>query len=392
MKTNSSEIEVEVSFDAAELVVAADGSCVLTATIEGKKHKVTFAGTSTIEDKREVNTGSEDVEMEAGAAFAYYYGDQYNPGVADNFYFFLSDKGVDADGRELPNATYYRFDLFSELVNAEEGLAIPYGTYTIDNGSKEPFTMGTQYSAYYIMDSEGWDYAVSSAITSGTVTISEDGVVADLMIAGAHHVVTFSGDILVTDASSGGGEGGEGEGPYSTLWEDYRCNFDDHTLYYAYYSDYYEVGYMNWTFAVMPNDGEGDFVQFDVLAGANSTTDFFGEYAINDTYGAYTSYTGYIDWDGYMVGAWYYTDDGVTMAPFVDGTMSVKDNGDGTVTVEFDVYDDCDNNITGSWTGEMLSADEMSTRSESLKKAEAKQVNIPEKSAIKVQKRAISKF
>jgi hypothetical protein len=392
MKTNSSEIEVEVSFDAAELVVAADGSCVLTATIQGEKHKVTFAGTSTIEDKREVNTGGEDQEMAAGAAYAYYYGDQYNPGVADNFYFFLSDTGVDADGWELPNATYYRFDLFSNIVNPEEGLAIPYGTYTIDNGSSEPFTIGAQYSAYYIMDSEGWDYAVSSAITSGTVTISEDGVVADLMIAGAHHVVTFSGDILVTDASSGGGEGGGGEGPYSTLWEDYRCNFDDHTLYYAYYSDYYEVGYMNWTFAVMPNDGEGDFVQFDVLAGADSTTNFFGEYAINDSFEAYTSYTGYIDWDGYMVGAWYYTEDGYTMAPFVDGTMSVVDNGDGTVTVEFDVYDDCDNNITGSWTGAMLSADELSTRAADIKKAEVKSVEAPVKKAIEVKKRDISKF
>lgn len=392
MKTNSSEIEVEVSFDAAELVVAADGSCTLIATIEGKKHKVTFAGTSTIEDKREVNTGGEDVEMEAGYADATYYGDQYSPGVADNFYFFLSDKGFDADGWELPNATYYRFDLFSNIVNPEEGLAIPYGTYTIDNGSSEPFTIGAQYSAYYIMDSEGWDYAVSSAITSGTVTISEDGVVADLMIAGAHHVVTFSGDILVTDASSGGGEGGGGEGPYSTLWEDYRCNFDDHTLYYAYYSDYYEVGYMNWTFAVMPNDGEGDFVQFDVLAGADSTTNFFGEYAINDSFEAYTSYTGYIDWDGYMVGAWYYTEDGYTMAPFVDGTMSVVDNGDGTVTVEFDVYDDCDNNITGSWTGVMLSADELSTRAADIKKAEVKSVEAPVKKAIEVKKRDISKF
>ena len=392
MKTNSTEIEVEVPFDAAELVVAADGSCVLTATIEGKKHKVTFAGTSTIEDKREVNTGGEDVEMEAGYADATYYGDQYSPGVADNFYFFLSDKGFDADGWELPNATYYRFDLFSDIVNPEEGLAIPYGTYTIDNGSSEPFTIGAQYSAYYIMDSEGWDYAVSSAITSGTVTISEDGVVADLMIAGAHHVVTFSGDILVTDASSGGGEGGGGEGPYSTLWEDYRCNFDDHTLYYAYYSDYYEVGYMNWTFAVMPNDGEGDFVQFDVLAGADSTTNFFGEYAINDSFEAYTSYTGYIDWDGYMVGAWYYTEDGYTMAPFVDGTMSVVDNGDGTVTVEFDVYDDCDNNITGSWTGAMLSADELSTRAADIKKAEVKSVEAPVKKAIEVKKRDISKF
>ena len=392
MKTNSSEIEVEVYFDEAVLVVEEDGSCTLTAVVEGVKHIVTFNGESSIADRREVNTGGDDVEMVADYASATYYGDQYSPGVADNFYFFLSDKGFDADGWELPNATYYRFDLFSDIVNPEDGLAIPYGTYTIDNGSSEPFTIGAQYSAYYIMDAEGWDYAVSSGITSGTVTISEDGVVADLMIAGAHHVVTFSGDILVTDASSGGGEGGGGEGPYSTLWEDYRCNFDDHTLYYAYYSDYYEVGYMNWTFAVMPNDGEGDFVQFDVLAGADSTTNFFGEYAINDSFEAYTSYTGYIDWDGYMVGAWYYTEDGYTMAPFVDGTMSVVDNGDGTVTVEFDVYDDCDNNITGSWTGAMLSADELSTRVADIKKAEVKSVEAPVKRAIEVKKRDISKF
>ena len=392
MKTNSSEIEVEVYFDEAVLVVEEDGSCTLTAVVEGVKHIVTFNGESSIADRREVNTGGDNVEMEAGYAYATYYGDQYSPGVADNFYFFLSDKGFDADGWELPNATYYRFDLFSDIVNPEDGLAIPYGTYTIDNGSSEPFTIGAQYSAYYIMDAEGWDYAVSSGITSGTVTISEDGVVADLMIAGAHHVVTFSGDILVTDASSGGGEGGGGEGPYSTLWEDYRCNFDDHTLYYAYYSNYYEVGYMNWTFAVMPNDGEGDFVQFDVLAGADSTTNFFGEYAINDSFEAYTSYTGYIDWDGYMVGAWYYTEDGYTMAPFVDGTMSVVDNGDGTVTVEFDVYDDCDNNITGSWTGAMLSADELSTRAADIKKAEVKSVEAPVKRAIEVKKRDISKF
>lgn len=392
MKTNSSEIEVEASFDSAVLVVEEDGSCTLTAVVEGVKHIVTFNGESSIADRREVNTGGEDVELEASYASATYYGDQYSPGVADNFYFFLSDKGFDADGWELPNATYYRFDLYSEIINVEDGLAIPYGTYTIDSGSLEPFTIGKDYSAYYIMDAEGWDYAVSSGITSGTVTISEDGVVADLMIAGAHHVVTFSGDILVTDASSGGGEGGGGEGPYSTLWEDYRCNFDDHTLYYAYYGDYYEVGYMNWTFAVMPNDGEGDFVQFDVLAGADSTTNFFGEYAINDSFEAYTSYPGYIDWDGYMVGAWYYTEDGYTMAPFVDGTMSVVDNGDGTVTVEFDVYDDCDNNITGSWTGAMLSADELSTRAADIKKAEVKSVEAPVKRAIEVKKRDIAKF
>ena len=395
MKTNSSEIEVEAYFDEAVLVVEEDGSCVLNAVVDGVKHTVTFDGEPLINDRREVNTGGEDVDMEAGYAYATYYGDQYSPDVADNFYFFLSDKGFDADGWELPNATYYRFDLFSNIVNPEEGLAIPYGTYTLDSSdSCDPYTIGAEYSAYYVMDDAGWDYAVSSAITSGTVTISEDGVVADLMIAGAHHVVTFSGDILVTDASSGGG-GGDYEGPYSTLWDDYRCNFDDHTIYYAYYGDYYEVGYMNWTFAIMPNGGAGDFVQFDVLADANSTTDFCGEYTISNSYEAYTAIPGEIDWDGYMVGAWYYTEDGYTMAPFVDGTMSVVDNGDGTVTVEFDVYDDYDNNITGSWTGEMLSADQMSTRAADLKKgqmAEVKSVEAPVKRAIEVKKRDISKF
>ena len=382
----------EYYFDDAELVVNEDGSCVLTAMVGGVKHRVTFSGESTISDKREVNQGGENVEMGANFAYAYYYGDQYNPGISDNFYLFLSDVGVDADGWELPNGTYYRFDLYSELVNKEEGLAIPYGTYTLDSGTMIPYTISMGYSAYYVMDDAAWDYAVSGAPIAGTVVIDETGVTAHVMVNGGWHTVTYEGGITIVDASSGGEGGGEGEGPYSTLWEDYRCNFDGHTLYYAYYSDYYEVGYMNWTFAVMPNDGEGDFVQFDVLAGANSTTDFFGEYEINDTYGAYTSYPGYIDWDGYMVGAWYYTDDGYTMAPFVDGTMSVVDNGDGTVSVEFDVYDDCDNNITGSWTGKMLSADELSTRSSSFNKGEIKQVNAPVKSAIKVQKRDIAKF
>ena len=392
IKTGASAIDVEVELDAAELVVNEDGSCVLTVMIEDVKHTVTFSGESTISDKREVNQGAENVEMAANFAYAYYYGDQYTPGTADNFYLFLSDVGVDADGWELPNGTYYRFDLYSELVNKEEGLAIPYGTYTLDSGTMDPYTISMGYSAYYVMDDAGWDYAVSGAPIAGTVVVDETGVTAHIMVNGGWHTVTYEGGITIVDAASGGEGGGEGDGPYSTLWEDTQCNFDDHTLYYAYYSDYYEVGYMNWTFAVMPNDGEGDFVQFDVLAGADSTTNFFGEYAINDSYEAYTSYPGYIDWDGYMVGAWYYTDDGYTMAPFVDGTMSVVDNGDGTVTVEFDVYDDCDNNITGSWTGKMLSADELSTRSESVKKAEVKQLNIPAKSAIKVQKSDIAKF
>ena len=39
------------------------------------------------------------------------------------------------------------------------------------------------------------------------------------------------------------------------------------------------------------------------------------------------------------------------MAPFRSGNVNVKDNGDGTVTVDIDVKDDLRNRITGTWTG-----------------------------------------
>ena len=49
--------------------------------------------------------------------------------------------------------------------------------------------------------------------------------------------------------------------------------------------------------------------------------------------------------------SWYFTVDQNELAPFRKGNMSVKDNGDGTVTVEIEGYDDLRNKITGTWTG-----------------------------------------
>jgi hypothetical protein len=65
------------------------------------------------------------------------------------------------------------------------------------------------------------------------------------------------------------------------------------------------------------------------------------------------------------------------MAPFVDGWVDVVDNGDGTISVEFDVWDDADYNITGSWTGEIAPASELQsvTRSSSMKQLKSVVVN-----------------
>lgn len=54
---------------------------------------------------------------------------------------------------------------------------------------------------------------------------------------------------------------------------------------------------------------------------------------------------------GYMSGSWYYTDDGVTMAPFVGGNLRISNAGGGNIRVDFTVTDDNGNTITGNWTG-----------------------------------------
>lgn len=392
-KTNNEEIEIDTTFEAAELVVAADGSCRLEATVNGEKHLVTFSGESAIADMRHVNN-TEYVELTFDYAYGTYFGDQYTPDYADNFFLFLSDMGVDEDGWELPNARYFRFDLYSEIIDTTNGISIPYGTYTLDvNNSGEPGTIAAGNSAYYKMDADGWDYAEEGAISAGTVTIDENGIVAEVMIAGSWYKVTFNGVAGPFDEVTSGG--GFSEGPYSTLADDMDCSLGDHTLYYEYYGDWYEVGNMNWTFAIMPSEFVGDFIQFDVLADTTSTEEFFGEYTIADTFEAYTATIGYIDGDGLMSGSWYYTNDGITMAPFVSGTLSIVDKGNNTATVNFDVLDDLGFKITGSWTGRMAPASELYTRSADLKQANkvaTQSAKVSPKQTIEVKKRDISKF
>lgn len=345
--------DASAAFEGGQAVVTANG-ITLTVLIGGVEHTVTYNGAPKIY----VGKAESDNVLVYEHAYAYYFGDQYTPGYADNYYLFLSDIGLDAEGQEQANGTYYRFDIYAPL---GDGTKIPAGTYTVDmTDSGSLWTASLSYSAWYILDESGWDYAANDYPVSGTIIVREDGSIeaeVTMLMSGANHSVVYvGGDIPIYDVSEGEGGGSEG-GPYSTLESDWNCNLSDHTLYYEAYGDWYEVGYQNWVIAIMPNSQEGDFVQFDILGGTDSSS-FAGEYTISDSLGSYTAYPGYVD-EGYMNGGWYYTEDGYTMAPFVDGSLDITDNGDGTFTVEFDVYDDCDYNITGKWTGELHPASEL---------------------------------
>ena len=345
--------EAQVSYESGEAIVTANG-ITLKVVIGGVEHTVTYTGAPKIY-VGEQGGGSENVEFTANYAYAYYFGDYYTPGYADNYYFFLSDLGLDEEGYEMANGTYYRFDIYTPL---GDGTKIPAGTYTIDmTDSGNLWTATLSYSGYYVLDEYGWDYVENDYPASGTIVVGEDGSITaevTMMMSGATHIVTYNGgDIVIYDQSEGEGGGSEGD-ILSNLESDWYCNLSNHSLEAVPYGDWYEVGLQNWIFTIYPNGGIGDYVTFDILAGADSTDNFFGEYTISDTLGAYTAYPGYTE-DGYLLGAWYYsTNDGeyyANMAPMVDGWLDIADNGDGTITVEFDVWDDADYNITGKWTG-----------------------------------------
>ena len=391
MNADGTDFDALGLFSEATLVVSENG-LVLTAVVDGVNHTVNYEGAvkviNTTLGGGDVPTDGELIEKEVSYAYGYYYGDQYTPGLANNFYFYLSDMGIDEDGFDIPGGSYYRFDIYAPITDMADGLAVPVGTYRLDvNDSCEPWTVGAFYSAYYKMNATGDDYAEADWPTDGYITFNEDGTIEAeylLMTTGNTHKLTFKGsDIVLYDISSGGSGDDdwgdeEWEGPYSTLTDNYTCDLSDHILVYAYYGDYYEVGYRNWMLALMPSSGEGDFIQFDILGDENSITSFGGNYNVEDSFGAFTAYPGYID-DGYMSGSWYYTSDGYTMAPFVNGTVNVVDGGDGTASLEFSAYDDLGNLISGSWSGNTFAYEEPSYSAPKLaaqKPAKAQQIKV----------------
>ena len=358
------------TLEGGNLVVTENGMT-LTATIGGVQHTVVYNGEPKIYAGENAGGGGGqtpggDAEFTAYHAYGMYYGDQYTPGTADNFYFFLSDLGVDEDGYDYAGGTYYRFDIYAPITT---DYTIAAGTYTLDvNDTMECWTVSAYYSAYYKWNADGTDYDAVDYPDGGFITFNEDGSIyaeVHMMSSGETHKVSFQGDIVIYDGTGGSGGGGGDYGDViSTLTGSHTVTLDHHTLVYEAYGDYYNIGLQNWAFMIMPNDGEGEYVQFDILAGADST-DFAGTYTISDSYGSYTSWPGEIS-NGYMGGSWLYSSDYITMAPFVDGSLYITNNNNGTYSVSFGVVDDAGNYIEGAWTGEVLDYATISTRGASL--------------------------
>lgn len=293
--------------------------------------------------------GDGDINFMATTLTGAYLGDALTPGVG-NYWFILSDRGFDAEGKSLPNATYYRIDAYSvPYHSADDMIPIANGTYTFDNeNTLATGTFTAEYSGHWVTNSQGQRDDILP-FESGTLVVADNKITLDVVVDGQKHHVEYTGSTLIKD------ERGSIR-VYSTLEGDYEADLSDHSMVYECYGDYYEFGYTNWMFVITPNDGEGDCFQFDIITDKRSADEgFLGEYQASEFLAKNSFIPGWIA-HPYLQCSWYFTVDQTEIAPFRGGTMSVKDNGDGTVTVEIDVTDDLRNRITGTWRGTPMKA------------------------------------
>ncbi|MBE6202498.1 MAG: hypothetical protein E7135_02425 [Rikenellaceae bacterium] len=353
--------ETGAPYTAATLVVTESG-LTFTATINGEEHTVSYEGKGEFVD---YTAEAGPAEFTANYAYAVYYGDQYSEGTADNFFFFLSDLGLDEEGYEVANGQYFRFDLYSELVDTTNGITLPDGTYTLDvNDSCAPGTFGYYYSLYYAVDEYGYDYSAAYYITSGTLTKAGNKITAEVTAGGNTYNIEYEGDITIFDGRDTEEEpvDPDPEDPdqptpgesYSTLTGDVELNITNASYALEYYGDYFSADTDNWMLYIYEDTVtmDGAFIMLDFLCDPYADN-IAGTYVADNgdsTYEQYTYFPGYVDGDD-MYGVWY-TEmvegvDVTAMAPITDGEIKIE-YVDGGYTITFDCVDDAGHKITGT--------------------------------------------
>jgi hypothetical protein len=324
-------------------LVVTETNAVLTTVVEGVTHIVTYNAPLTMP----ADLPEADVDFEANYAYAYYSDDTQDDSIS-LFKLYLSDLGCDESGNELPNGTYYVFTLQVKRLDSNAEIAIPAGRYEIgDTGSSNGYIVSAEYHKFGESLSERAKYDYSN---SGSLTVNEDGSIEanlDMYWNGGIHSITFSGEVEILENTL------PSEPPYSTLTSDKECDLSNHAIDIWSREAPAGAGYNAYAVSINPNNAIGDDIVFEILCGTDKNADISGRYTVSNSLDEFTVVPGYID--GFtLASSWYYhkpTSMSISdYAPIVDGWVEISVTDKKTYTVTFDVYDDLNNNITGSWS------------------------------------------
>lgn len=316
-----------------------------------------------------------DVEFTAAVLNGYYYGNMYSPTY--NYYIQLSDVGVISDNQIYNNSNVYFIDIYSNVAVGNGETVLPLGTYTwSDSSNYAANTFEQEYSYYIKANDEGIEFM--RTVVGGTVTVTENHIDAVLEVdtpngVEVHHVV-YDGSLLL-------GYPEEELEPISTLESDLNISVTGGVIEGVNLGDEEGVGadygllYMYENLNVEEEAISGHCFMLELLLDQNN---FEGRYISLDESDAYagTFLPGTYEYDEesiYPYNCWYFEYDEnlgpIGMAPITSGSITVEDNGDDTMTVTFDVYDDSNNKIIGTFSGTAMISDSSETFKASIQRA-----------------------
>lgn len=287
-----------------------------------------------------------------------------------NYFVILSDSQPEATTSIPAYATEYRFDIYAgESSEFNREVHIPVGTYTIDHSrSGRIGTIDAYQDCSYVYNANG----VSSAFKAGTLTVTEDSIVADVVLMnGEVHHVEYNGAPIMEDYS------------LPTYADVYPVSQYTDTLsfdvtggyMYAYYrGDWFGTGHDVWFMHMIENKVgfSGVYMIFNFIVpksvgGFSNPEGYLGEYTLTNPNESmeYTFPAGRLRDDSQQLNAWYMYCVGGQIdmskaAPIVDGTIKVeKIDGDTVITV--DGKDDAGNDVKGTFRGTVSELDNQGT-------------------------------
>ena len=278
--------------------------------------------------------------------------------TSDNYNYYVQvGTGEINEKNDIPNATYYYFDLYSKFRGGDRPI-LPNGTYTLDNTEKFPIgTFSAKHSKAHINNQFG-EPDTEFLIVAGTLYVTDNRFEAVLnMTDGTIHHIVYEGELYVPFAVS-----------YptpdiaTTLTEDLIFEHTGSTMRLFYYGDYYECGYDYWRVALMQtmNPINGDYFMIDII------TDAKDEGAVAEN--VLGTYAACSDFDikpnsfliGVMEGASYinswrlvveddYIVNGNGRVPLTTGSVKIEKDG-ASFLVTIDSMDDGNNKVQGSFS------------------------------------------
>lgn len=352
-------------------------------TLSGVEIKASFNGpVNFISNPANSDTFTEDVNVNFEGAQGRFYGNWYYH-FADDMMLQLFT-GTFQDGKQTEG---YWMDLELNLPKVADprpaALASPRvadGVYTVDSRGNA----GSFYFTYHpfsfisgkVIDFLGESANVGSLIThkdkdgkvrlahidGGTLTVSENGTRFDFDFTTSEGVKvkgSYTGTPQIENKNDNFDN--QPERPFSTITADYQMHFADNAIALAYdEGDNFLIQGKKSLYLMVsdPDQAKGDFINFDLIADENGLID--GTYTVNDSFEPFGAIKGRTSYSGQPLYSWFGNledkdSEGYNniMAPVNGGTFTVTTDAQGISTITFNLVDDNNHAITGSWSGKI---------------------------------------